>query len=120
MSSRRSRSTVCRSRCCASDGSLRLLPNFDPFLLAHATKDHLVERRHYKRVYRNQGWITPVVLVDGRVAGIWSLEMRGKAVAVDVQMFAPFNRATRAGIEREAAALAAFLGAKCDVKVRAI
>ena len=104
----------------ASDGSLRLLPNFDPFLLAHATKDHLVERRHYKRVYRNQGWITPVVLVDGRVAGIWSLEMRGKAVAVDVQMFAPFNRATRAGIEREAAALAAFLGAKCDVKVRAI
>jgi uncharacterized protein YcaQ len=104
----------------APDGSLRLLPNFDPFLLAHATKDHLVEKRHYKRVYRNQGWITPVVLVDGRVAGIWSAETRGRAVAVDVQMFAPLSRATRACIERETAALAAFLGAKRDVRIRCV
>jgi len=104
----------------APDGSLRLLPHFDPFLLAHATKDHLIESRHYKRVYRNQGWITPVVLVDGRVAGIWSLATRGKAVAADVQMFAPVGRATRAAIERETAELAAFLGVKCDARVRAI
>ncbi len=104
----------------APDGSLRLLPHFDPFLLAHATKDHLVEKRHYKRVYRNQGWITPVVLVDGLVAGIWSTETRGKAVAVHAQMFAPLSRATRAGIEREAAALGTFLGAKCDVRIRSV
>ncbi|MBI3401358.1 MAG: AlkZ family DNA glycosylase [Acidobacteria bacterium] len=104
----------------APDGSLRLLPSFDPFLLAHATKDHLIDVRHYKRVYRNAGWITPVVLIDGRVAGIWSLEPRGKAAAARVQMFASPGRATRAGIEREAAALAAFLGVACDVRVRAI
>lgn len=104
----------------APDGSLRLLPSFDPFLLAHATKDHLIDRRHYKRVYRNQGWITPVVLIGGRVAGIWSLETRGKAVTADVRLFAPAGRATRAAIEREAAALGTFLGARCDVKVRTI
>jgi uncharacterized protein YcaQ len=104
----------------APDGSLRLLPSFDPFLLAHATKDHLIDTQHYKRVYRAAGWITPVVLIDGRVAGIWSLETRGKAVTANVQLFASASRGTRAAIEHEATALAAFLGAKCDVKVGAI
>jgi uncharacterized protein YcaQ len=104
----------------APDGSLRLLPSFDPFLLAHATKDHLIEKRHYKRVYRAAAWITPVVLVDGRVAGIWSIETRGKAMAADVRLFAPASRATRAAIDRETAALGVFLGTKCDARVRAI
>src|SRR5207248_4441729 len=29
---------------------VRLLPNFDAYLLAHYAKDHLVDRRHYKRI----------------------------------------------------------------------
>ena len=37
----------------------------DPYLLAHRDKDHLLSAEHYKRVYRNQGWISPVVLIDG-------------------------------------------------------
>lgn len=101
-------------------GSLRLLPSFDPFLLAHATKDHLVEKRHYKRVYRAAGWITPVVLIGGRVAGVWSLETRANAVAVDVQLFDKAGRATRDAIERETSALGRFLGARCDVKVGSV
>jgi uncharacterized protein YcaQ len=104
----------------APDGSLRLLPSFDPFLLAHATKNHLIDTRHYKRVYRNAGWITPVVLIGGRVAGIWAIETRGKAVTADVRLFAPADRPTRAGIERETAALGGFLGARCAVKIRSV
>jgi hypothetical protein len=53
---------------------VRLLPAFDAFLLAHATKDHIVDPRFYKRVYRNQGWISPVVLVGGRIAAVWSIQ----------------------------------------------
>ena len=43
----------------AAKGSIRLLPNFDSYLLAHREKDHLLSPKHYKRVYRNQGWISP-------------------------------------------------------------
>ena len=50
--------------------SVRLLPLFDPYLLAHREKDHLLSTQHYKRVYRNQGWISPVVLVDGVIAAV--------------------------------------------------
>ena len=51
---------------------------FDTFLLAHATKHHLVEPRFYKRVYRNQGWLSPVVIVAGRIVAVWFLRAAGE------------------------------------------
>jgi hypothetical protein len=92
--------------------SVRLLPLFDPFLLAHAQKDHLIARAHYKRVYRNQGWISAVVLLDGRIAGTWSHVLRGDRVVVSVQAFEKFPRRVHEGIQREAASLAKFLNKK--------
>jgi Winged helix DNA-binding domain len=97
------------------DPSPTLLPSFDTFLLAHSTKDHLVEPRFYKRVYRNQGWLSPVVIVNGRIVAVWFLEERAKSFTVDVRPFAPLDRRVRAGIEREAEALGGFLGERCDV-----
>src|SRR5271169_436092 len=75
--------------------AVRLLPNFDPYLLAHAEKDHLVERVHYKRVYRNQGWISPVVLLDGRAVGTWSSTRRGKRSALEIKPFETFSKMVR-------------------------
>ena len=91
-----------------------LLPSFDTFLLAHAVKDHLVEPRFYKRVYRNQGWLSPVVLVNGRIVAIWFLEEHAKSFVVDVQPFSPLDAKVRRGIAQEADALGTFLGARCD------
>jgi len=97
--------------------SLRLLPSFDPYLLAHADKDHLVEPRYYKRVYRNQGWISPVVLLNGRVIGIWSHERQGNRLLLQVEMFENSSKSVRAKIEEEAAGLASFLDASPEVKL---
>jgi hypothetical protein len=94
---------------------VRLLPSFDPYLLAHAEKSDLVDARHYKRVFRGQGWISPVVLVDGRVAGTWALARKGKGITVAVTPFDKLTKAHRAAIEEEAGSLAAFLEAPCQV-----
>jgi len=102
------------------DRSPVLLPSFDTFLLAHQTKDHLVEKRFYKRVYRNQGWLSPVVLVNGRIVAVWFLEERAKAFAVDVQPFGALDAKIRRGIAAEAEALGSFLGARCDVEYKAL
>jgi hypothetical protein len=93
----------------------KLLPAFDTFLLAHATKDHLVEPRFYKRVYRNQGWLSPVVIVGGRIVAVWFLAQRAKTFVVDVRPFARLDKRVRDGIQAEADALAQFVGARCDV-----
>jgi uncharacterized protein YcaQ len=97
--------------------SVRLLPHFDPYLLAHREKDHLLGAEHYKRVYRNQGWISPVLLVDGRIAGTWSYKLQGKKVQVTVQPFSKLSRAIRTAIAQEADMLARFFGGNLELSV---
>ena len=99
----------------ARDPVVRLLPNFDVFLLGHRDKGHLVDAAHYKRVYRKAGWISAAVLVDGRVAGVWTPERKGRRLVVRVEPFAPLSRAMREGIEAEAADVGRFLDAACEV-----
>ena len=94
---------------------VHLLPNFDSYLLAHAEKTHLVDARHYKRIYRGAGWISPVVLLDGRAAGTWALTRKGKGSSLAVTPFEKLTKAHRSAVEHEAASLAAFLESPCRV-----
>ncbi len=45
---------------------MRHLGHFDPYLLAHRGKEHLVDERHYKAAIRKAAWVSAVLLVDGR------------------------------------------------------
>jgi Winged helix DNA-binding domain len=96
--------------------SIRLLPNFDSYLLAHREKDHLLSAQHYKRVYRNQGWISPVVLINGAIAGVWSHKLQGKKLLVNIEPFGKLSKTERSGIEREAGSLALFFESRLDLK----
>lgn len=95
-----------------SRGMVRLLPAFDPYMLAHAEKGHLVHERHYKRVYRNQGWLSPVILLDGRVVGVWSAKRSGKRVSLETEFFQKIPRTALAEVEREFEKLVRFTTTK--------
>jgi hypothetical protein len=86
--------------------SVHLLPYFDVYLLAHSTKEHFLDRKHYKRVYRNQGWISPVVLINGEIAGVWSYQISRRQIDVAIELFKPATKKVRAQIEGRAHALA--------------
>ena len=90
---------------------VRLLPNFDSFLLGVKDKSHLVDAAHYKRVYRPQGWLSPVVLLDGRVAGVWSYNRKRRRLEIRVEAFQTLRSADRAAIRDEAEELRRFLDA---------
>lgn len=90
---------------------VRLLPYFDTFLLGHMQRDHLMEREHQPKVYRAQGWIAPVVLIDGRAAAAWEYAMEGVRLRVKVTGFGEIPMDARQGIAEEAAGLGRFLGA---------
>jgi len=96
---------------------LRLLPNFDSYLLGHVAKDHLVADDFYSRVYRKAGWISPVVLLDGRVIGTWSHARGSKGLTFEVKLFQKLNGAIRGQIEEEAASLGKFLDAPWKIKM---
>jgi hypothetical protein len=88
---------------------VRLLPYFDAYLLGHRERGHLVPRGKLKTIYRTQGWVTPVVLVDGRVAATWSLMREEGRLRIDVAPFAALPRSVRSAIRGEAHDLARFL-----------
>ncbi len=93
-----------------ADG-VRLLPAFDQYVIA-ATKqaEHFLPGDFRDRIYRPQGWISPVLLVDGEMAGVWRHERAGRRLVVEVEPFGRLSRARRAAAEDEAARLAAYLG----------
>jgi hypothetical protein len=96
--------------------AVRLLPLFDPYTVAVSPhSEHLSPAVARKRIYRPQGWISPVVLVDGRMEGIWSHEQKRGRVVVTVEMFAPPTAAVKRGIKDEAERLGAFLGAGIEL-----
>lgn len=86
--------------------SVHLLPYFDVYLLAHRFKEHFLKPQFYKRVFRNQGWISPVVLINGEIAGVWSYKLSRKALEIEVELFTRVDSRTRKQIKDRAAELA--------------
>ena len=101
--------------CDLRDWIIRVLPGFDSFVLAHADKDHLVPPHYYKRVFRNQGWISPVILFDGKVVGTWSYK-RGSKISFEVSLFKKFSKIILTKIEEQSADLARFLESEYEIK----
>jgi hypothetical protein len=100
------------------DGAVRLLPAFDQYVVgAPRGDDAVVTAAERARVYRPQGWLSPVLLVDGRIAGVWSHERAGDRLVVEIERLGRLPRAARAGAEAEAELLAGFLGGELELRL---
>ncbi len=77
-----------------------------------------MDEAHYKAIYRKAGWLSPVLLVGGRAAGIWEAERRGSSLAVSVRPFAPVRPEVASAIEGQAMDLAGFFGCKCVLDIQ--
>jgi hypothetical protein len=95
----------------AASRAVRLLPAFDPWVIgAPRHVDEYCPQAHHDRVYRKQGWISPVVLVNGRMQAVWRYEARSTRVVVSVAPFDDLPKWAREGVEEEAEHLAGFVG----------
>ena len=95
----------------APAGAVRLLPAFDPYVVGSARDVAAILSSEYKaRVHRPQGWISPVLLVDGRIEGVWSHERTRGQLAVTIEPFGEVAGTVRKGAAAEAERLAAFYG----------
>ena len=100
-------------------GSVNLLPTFDAYEMGlgrGADIEPLLPRPYQRRVYRPQGWVSAVVLVDGTIQGVWEMKNRRSLTRLKVQMFSPPASWVRQGIEAEAERLSAFLNTKVVVE----
>jgi uncharacterized protein YcaQ len=95
----------------------RLLPAFDPWVIgASRGAAPLLDPRHKARVYRPQAWISPVVLVNGRMVGVWKHARKGRRLLVEIEPFGTLPTWARKHLGAEAERLAAFLGGELDLR----
>jgi hypothetical protein len=99
-----------RARKLEPPDAVRLLPNFDVYTLAYRPRSTLVPDGVYDRVFRTAGWISPVVLVNGRIAGVWERKAERGRIELRVEPFVRLGKAVRRRVEEEAALIDAFRG----------
>ncbi len=80
-------------------GVVRLLPAFDQYVVAAPRDDRATSAP--ERIYRPGGWFSPVLLVDGVMAGVWSRE----GDEVTIEPFAKVGKQVREAAESEVARL---------------
>jgi hypothetical protein len=90
------------------------LPEFDNLVLGHTDRRRFVADAHRKRVYLPGLRIAPTFLVDGFVAGTWSVARKKDAATVSVEPFEPLTKKTQGALDAEADRLLRFVepGAK--------
>jgi len=81
----------------------RLLPEFDNALLSHHDRARIIAEAHRTRVFTRGA-----ALVDGFVCGAWTIERRGKAAALRLELFRRLAPREREALCEEAARLLAF------------
>ena len=62
---------------------LRLLGEFDPYLLGYRNRRHALDETHRKRIHPGGGMLKPAVVQAGRVIGSWRHDRR------EVELFEP-------------------------------
>ncbi len=87
---------------------VRLLYRFDPYLLAHRSKDWVVPPAHYKAVWRPAGHIEGIVVVRGQAAATWRYDRKGGGLIITVNRFKPLPNYVIKQVEKRAKQVAAF------------
>ena len=110
------RDDVAEAGASSPSGVVSLLPAFDQYVVAAPREESpVLAAEHKDRVYRRQGWLSPVLLVDGRIVGVWSHERRGGFLGVTITPFHPVDEHVRCGAEREAQRLAGYFGGELEL-----
>ena len=88
---------------------VRLLPRYDEILIAYQHRARVALEKHRAAVYAKNGIIEATLLVDGFVAGTWSLARTNDETVVRIAPFARLAAADRSAALEEGERLARFL-----------
>jgi hypothetical protein len=73
---------------------VRLLLQFDAYLLGHRNRDLVVAPRYNRRIQRGGGWLRPVVIANGWAVATWNYNYKGKRQNVTVEPIEELDSAT--------------------------
>lgn len=98
-------------------GEVRLLSLFDAYTFGLDRESEALLPKTFKSlVFRPQGWISAVVLVNGCIQGVWEYKTQRAQTTVKVRMFSPPTTSLKKSIEAESERLSTFLQTKVVVE----
>jgi hypothetical protein len=94
--------------------AIRLLPGFDAYVLGPGTDDgRVVSPARRAAVSRQAGWISPVVVAGGVVAGTWELQPS----TAPISWFREAGRVPRRALDAEVARLSSIVGRELEAEI---
>ncbi|RUS45237.1 winged helix DNA-binding domain-containing protein [Cohnella sp. AR92] len=90
----------------------RLLGEFDNILLSYADRSRVMDANCRSRVFTVNGIIRPTILIDGYVAGTWSLKRERGRTVLDVAAFVKLSPEEKEALHREGSRLLRFAAAE--------
>jgi hypothetical protein len=95
---------------------VRLLPAFDQFVLGPGTKDEqIISPKRRSAISKTAGWISPVVVANGRVAGTWEAGDH-----FDIILFKEAGKVPEKELAAEASRMAKLTGSSPEIKVQVV
>ena len=95
------------------DAPVRFLPEYDNVLLAHADRSRVVHDHHRKHLFTRNLLVPACFLVDGFVAGLWTVESKVKAkkrhVRLVLEPFGKLDKRVRRALQDEGERLMRFV-----------
>jgi hypothetical protein len=100
------------------EAPVRFLPDFDNLVLAHDDRTRVIAEAHRARIVSKNLQVAATFLVDGMVAGTWTVAKARGTATLTLQPFAPIAARARRALEAEGETLARFV--EPDAKAHAV
>lgn len=92
----------------------RFLSRWDSVLIGYDVRDRILPAAHRAAVIKKNGDFLPTFLVDGLVAGLWSVTVAGDEAVLTLAPFATVPRADRRTLEDEGERLVRYVEAEAS------
>jgi hypothetical protein len=99
-----------------SDESLFLLPAFDEYCVSYKDRSAVFAPEWHGQAITNNGIFKPIIVVNGRVEGIWKRTMQKNKVIVEMTFFSTNFKADEEKLAAELAKLERFWGLAVSLK----
>lgn len=100
----------------ALNKSAWLLPAFDEYIIAYRDRSALLDKHLTKHVISVNGIFYPVIVVNGKVEGLWKRTIQKDKIIVEITPFKPLSRNVKEGVSASASEFGKFTGKTVEVR----
>ena len=97
------------------ENSVHLLPAFDEFLISYRDRSASIPQENFARAVSSNGIFRPIIVINGKVAGLWSKTTRNGKVTLATELFSPQGSSVKRAIEKEVEEFGKFLNKEIEI-----